>query len=73
MSDEAKQFIFGLEQCRSAEGMIWHGKIPREIAELFDVQVKELSHGYTIAGVYVVTKPLYEPYTPEWLERGSNE
>lgn len=69
MSDEAKQFIFGLEQCRPAKGMIWHGNIPKEIKTLFDIKQKELNHGYTIAGVYVKLAPRYEAFTPDWLQK----
>jgi hypothetical protein len=66
MSEAAKQFIFGLDQCRRTKGMKWHGKIPQEIVDLFDIKVQELSHGYTIAGVYVTVHPAYEAFTPDW-------
>lgn len=69
MSEDAKQFIFGLEQCRQKGGMKWGGKIPPEIIELFDVNIGELNHGYTISGVYVQTVPRYQIFTPEWNER----
>lgn len=68
MSEDAKQFIFGLEQCRPDKGMKWHGKIPQEIQDLFQFKVKELAHGYTIGGVYVEVVPQYEAFTPDWLQ-----
>lgn len=69
MSDEAKQFIFGLEQCRPDKGMKWHGPIPQEIVELFGLRISESSHGYDIAGVYVQVVPRYEAFTPNWIDK----
>jgi hypothetical protein len=72
MSEEAKQFIFGLEQCRDAGGMKWFGKIPKEVQLLFDIKITEIAHGYTVAGVYVTLRPQYEAYTPDWRGGGKD-
>lgn len=69
MSEEAKQFMFGLEQCRELGGMQWYGRIPSEIQELFNFKQQELVRGYSIAGVYVTIHPSYKAYTPEERER----
>jgi hypothetical protein len=69
MSEEAKQFMFGLDQCRGKyKAMKWHGKIPEDIVELFGLTISEVTPGYTIAGMYVTLVPRYEGYTPDWLE-----
>lgn len=63
---ESQEFVLALEQCRESKGMIWHGKIPVEILELYGLEYSELQHGYTIAGVYVKVVPRYESFKPEW-------
>lgn len=68
MTEEAKQFIFALDQCRGNGGMYWHGHIPHQIVELFDIKISEINSGYTIAGVHVETVPQYTAYVPKWLE-----
>lgn len=70
MNEEVKAFIFGLEQVRKqgAKGMKWYGPIPKEIGDLYGLEVKELRHGYTIAGIYVTVCPQYEIYEPHWLK-----
>lgn len=61
MNQDAKTFILGLEQSRSAGGMIWHGKIPQQIIDLYDIKISELAPRYTITGVLVETRPQYIP------------
>lgn len=70
MRDELKAFIFGMEQVRKAgaKGMKWHGPIPKEIGELYGIEIKELRNGYNIAGIYVTVCPQYEIYEPKWLK-----
>jgi len=67
MTKEAKIFVLGLELSRSAGGMEWHGSVPPEIIELYQL-ASDFKHG-TIAGVYVTISKQYTAYTPEWLEK----
>lgn len=66
MQSDFKTFMFGLDQCRQSGGMIWYGKIPKEVIDLYELKVASTAHGYNIAGVYVQIKPQYEAFEPDW-------
>ena len=64
VSKEATDFIFGLEQCRTDKGMVWHGDVPEDIYILFQLPT-DFKGGY-ITGVYVEVQPKYTAFVPKW-------
>ena len=67
MSNEAKTFMLGLDQSKGKGGMIWHGKVPNEIKELFGIDQSDVDRGIALVGVYVKTAVQYESYVPEFM------
>lgn len=66
MSDEVKRFMFGLQKCQGAGGMRWHGKVPKEVYELFDLHENDSKQHFNVMGVYVEVVPAYEAFVPDW-------
>ena len=67
MSEEAKTFIFGIQMSQNLKGMNWYGPVPKEIKELFDLDVGEFTHGVTVMGVYVKLNPKFQPFDRDKL------
>lgn len=64
MSEDAKHFILGLKNSQTIGGMRWHGRVPKEIKELFDLP-SDFRAGY-ILNVMVEVAPRSELFKPEW-------